>query len=140
MTETVTCEIALGDSSRTGRGHTVLRLHWSEDDPLAVVLVVAAKPDHPSLLRGRWVVLRDRLAEVLAGAPGDLPVAGGHVQITVHGDQVTLTLRGATLPCVVTTQAAPLRSFLAETAMIVPPGGERCDAALDLEIARMLDS
>jgi hypothetical protein len=138
MTETVTREIALGDSSRTGRGHTVLRLHWSEDDPLAVVLVVAAKPDHPSLLRGRWVVLRDRLAEVLAGSPRDLPVAGGHVQITVHGDQVTLTLRGTTLPCVVTAPAAPLRGFLAETAAIVPPGRERCGAALEVELARML--
>jgi hypothetical protein len=143
MTQTVTREIALGDVGRSGRGpDTVLRLHWSDADPLAVVLVVAAKPSHPSLLRGRWVVLRDRMIEVLAGAGGagaDLPVAAGHVQISVHGEQVTLTLRGATLPCVVTTAAGPLRTFLAETAEILPPGGEGCAAALDAELARMLN-
>ncbi|MEN3361184.1 MAG: hypothetical protein V7637_5166 [Mycobacteriales bacterium] len=147
MTQTVTREIALGDAGRSGRGpDTVLRLHWSEADPLAVVLVVAAKPSHPSLLRGRWVVLRDRMTEVLAGAGSgaagggaDMPAAAGHVQISVHGEQVTLTLRGATLPCVVTTAAGPLRAFLAETAAIVPPGGEGCAAALDAELARMLN-
>jgi hypothetical protein len=139
MTQTVTREITLGDAGRAGRvPDTVLRLHWSEADPLAVVLVVAAKPSHPSLLRGRWVVLRDRMAEVLAGALADVPVVAGHVQISVHGEQVTLTLRGATLPCVVTTPAAPLRAFLAETAAIVPPGGEGCAAALEAELARML--
>jgi hypothetical protein len=141
MTQTVTREIALGDVGRSGRGpDTVLRLHWSEADPLAVVLVVAAKPSHPSLLRGRWVVLRDRMTEVLAGGPTELPVAAGHVQMSVHGDQVTLTLRGATLPCVVTTQAGPLRAFLAETVAIVPPGREHCGPALDAELARMLGS
>jgi hypothetical protein len=137
----VTREIALGDVGRIGRGpDTVLRLHWTEADPLAVVLVVAAKPSHPSLLRGRWVVLRDRMTEVLTDGPTELPVAAGHVQMSVHGDQVTLTLRGATLPCVVTTPAAPLRAFLAETAEIVPPGGEGCAAALDAELARMLNT
>jgi hypothetical protein len=140
MDQTVTREIALGDVSRRGRGpDTVLRLHWSAADPLAVVLVVAARPSHPSLLRGRWVMLRDRMAEVLAGTVADLAVAAGHVQLTVHGEQVTLTLRGATLPCVVTIPAAPLRAFLTETAAIVPPGGEGCTAALEAELARMLD-
>jgi hypothetical protein len=56
MTETVSCEIVLGDG-RPWRGHVpVLRLSWSAGDPLAVVLVVGARPPHPSLLRGRWVV------------------------------------------------------------------------------------
>jgi hypothetical protein len=139
MSQTVTREIALGDVGRAGpRPDTVLRLDWSESDPLAVVLVVAAKPSHPSLLRGRWVVLRDRLAGALAGAETEAPSTAGHVQINLHGELATLTLRGATLPCVVTIPVAPLRAFLAETAAIVPPGGERCSAALELELARML--
>jgi Streptomyces sporulation and cell division protein, SsgA len=139
MSQTVTREIALGDVGRAGpRPDTVLRLDWSESDPLAVVLVVAAKPSHPSLLRGRWVVLRDRLAGAVAGTDVDTPTAAGHVQINLHGEQATLTLRGATLPCVVTIPVAPLRSFLAETAAIVPPGGEGCAAALEAELSRML--
>lgn len=139
MSQTVTREIALGDIGRGGpRPDTVLRLDWSESDPLAVILVVAAKPSHPSLLRGRWVVLRDRLAGALAGTDTDVPTAAGHVQISLHGEQATLTLRGAALPCVVTIPVAPLRAFLAETAAIVPPGGEGCTAALEAELSRML--
>ncbi len=145
MTETVTREIVLGGGERAGRApQSVLRLSWSAADPLAVVLVVAAKPEHPSLLRGRWVVLRDRLRDVLAGihrATGrELDGgAGGHVQVTASGGRITLTLRAVPLPCVVTVPADPIRAFLAETDAIVPPGRERCDSALEAEISRMLD-
>jgi hypothetical protein len=53
-------------------------------------------------------------------------------------EHVTLTLRSASLPCVVSVPAGPLRDFLAETDTVVPPGLERCAPALDAEIARML--
>ena len=145
MTETVSCEIVLGDG-RPWRGHVpVLRLSWSAGDPLAVVLVVGARPPHPSLLRGRWVVLRDALRSVLApgggapgGAGGGAPRPAGHVQMSRQGGHVTLTLRSASLPCVVSVPAGPLRDFLAETDTVIPPGRERCAPALDAEIARML--
>ncbi|SRR6266550_7612419 len=143
MTETVTREIVLGGGPGvSGAPLSVLRLSWSAADPLAVVLVVAAKPEHPSLLRGRWVALRDRFREVLAGAgrPADSPeVVGGHVQVSAAAGQLTLTLRAVPLPCVVTVPAQPVRAFLAETDAIVPPGGERCQSALDAELSRMLD-
>jgi hypothetical protein len=145
--ETVTREIVLGAGFRPGRAPlSVLRLSWSAEDPLAVVLVVAAKPEHPSLLRGRWVVLRDRFREALAGAGREAgaasmtrEVAGGHVQVSATGTHVTLTLRAVPLPCVVTVPAEPVRSFLAETDAIVPPGLERCQPALEAELSRMLD-
>lgn len=145
MTDTLSCEIPLGEG-RPWRGHVpVLRLSWSDGDPLAVVVVVGARPPHPSLLRGRWVVLRDALRTLL-GPDGERPVdagAGGarpagHVQMSRQGEHVTLTLRSASLPCVVTVPAAPLREFLAECDAVVPPGDERWTAALDAEIARML--
>lgn len=145
MTETLSCEIPLGDG-RPWRGHLpVLRLSWSDGDPLAVVVVVGAQPPHPSLLRGRWVVLRDALRAVLgpdgeslggAGASGPRPA--GHVQVSRQGEHVTLTLRSASLPCVVTVPATPLRGFLGETDAVVPPGDERWAASLDAELARML--
>jgi hypothetical protein len=145
-TGTVTREIVLGGGQRAGRAPlSVLRLSWSAADPLAVVLVVAAKPEHPSLLRGRWVVLRDRFREVLAGTEPDratgreLDGAGGHVQVTAAGSRVTLTLRAVPLPCVITVPAEPIRAFLAETEAIVPAGRERCQSALEAEISRMLD-
>ena len=143
MSETVSCEIVLGDG-RPWRGHVpVLRLSWSAGDPLAVVVVVGARPPHPALLRGRWVVLRDALRSVLG--PGERIPAGvgaprpaGHVQMSRTGEHVTLTLRSASLPCVVSVPAGPLRDFLAETDTAVPPGLEACAPALDAEIARML--
>jgi hypothetical protein len=139
MTETVSCEIDLGDG-RPWRGHVpVLRLSWSENDPLAVVVVVGARPAHPALLRGRWVVLRDALRSVLApggGAPASRPA--GHVSMSRQDEHVTLTLRAASLPCVVTVPAGPMRDFLGETDAVVPPGRESWGPALDAEIARML--
>ncbi|HYT09104.1 MAG TPA: SsgA family sporulation/cell division regulator [Mycobacteriales bacterium] len=141
----MSCEIVLGDG-RPWRGHVpVLRLSWSAGDPLAVVLVVGARPAHPALLRGRWVLLRDALRSVLGPGGGDRRGAGvgaprpaGHVQMSQQGEHVTLTLRSASLPCVVTVPAGPLRQFLAETDAMVPPGDEHCRDALDAEIARML--
>jgi hypothetical protein len=142
MTETVTREIVLGGGrAGTRPPQSVLRLSWSAADPLAVVLVVAAKPEHPSLLRGRWVVLRDRLREALSGGrPLDTPeTLGGYVQVTATGGYVTLTLRAVPLPCVVSVPIEPVCAFLAETDAVVPPGRERCQPALDAEISRMLD-
>jgi Streptomyces sporulation and cell division protein, SsgA len=140
MTETVSCEIVLGDG-RPWREHLpVLRLSWADSDPLAVVVVVGARPPHPALLRGRWVVLRDALRAVLApdGGPQAPARAAGHVSISRLDEHVTLTLRSASLPCVVTVPAGRMREFLAETDAIVPPGRESWAAALDAEIARML--
>ena len=140
MTETVSCEIVLGDG-RPWRGHlAVLRLSWVDSDPLAVVVVVGARPPHPALLRGRWVVLRDALRAVLAPDGGSQMPArpAGHVSMSRQGEHVTLTLRSPSLPCVVTVPAGPMREFLADTDTVVPPGGEPWAPALDAEIARML--
>lgn len=146
MSETLSCEIVLGEG-RPWRGHLpILRLSWSPADPLAIVVVVGARPAHPALLRGRWVVLRDTLRTTLApggahpgGAGVGAPRPAGHVQMSRQDQHVTLTLRSASLPCVVTVPVGPLRDFLAETDEAVPPGREHCAPALDLEIARMLD-
>jgi len=140
MTETVSCEIVMGDG-QPWRGHLpVLRLSWVDSDPLAVVVVVGARPPHPALLRGRWVVLRDALRAVLAPDVGSQMPArpAGHVSMSRLGEHVTLTLRSPSLPCVVTVPAGPMREFLADTDAVVPPGGEPWAPALDAEIARML--
>jgi len=139
MTETVTREIVLGKGRRIPL--SLLRLSWSAADPLAVVLVLAARPEHPSLVRGRWVALRDRFREVLAGGehPADRPEpAGGHVHLSGGSGYLTLTLRAAPLPCVVSVPAEPVRAFLADTEAIVPAGRELWQSALDAELARML--
>ena len=140
MSETVSCEIVLGDG-RPWRGHLpVLRLSWVDSDPFAVVVVVGARPPHPALLRGRWVILRDALRAVLAPEGGaQVPARpAGHVSMSRHDEHVTLTLRSPSLPCVVTVPAGPMREFLARTDAIVPAGGEPWAPALDAEIARML--
>jgi hypothetical protein len=140
MTETVSCEIVLGDGRPWRQPTPVLRLSWADSDPLAVVVVVGARPPHPALLRGRWVVLRDTLRAVLApGAGSQTPARpAGHVSMSRQDEHVTLTLRSASLPCVVTVPAEAIREFLAETDAIVPPGRESWASALDAEIARVL--
>jgi Streptomyces sporulation and cell division protein, SsgA len=143
MAETVTSEIALDDDPASRLGYqTVVRLSWSAADPLAVAVVVAARPDHPSLLRGRWVLLRDTLRALVGPAAEQAAAsrsAHAHVRLSRDGDRVTFTLRSATLPIVVTVPVERLRSFLAETEAVVPAGEERWAAALDAEIDRFLD-
>ena len=141
MTETVSCEIVLGDGRPWPEHVPVLRLSWADSDALAVVVVVGARPPHPALLRGRWVVLRDALRAVLSPDGGQHAAArpgAGHVSMSRQDEHVTLTLRSASLPCVVTVPAGPMREFLAQTDAIVPPGRESWAPALDAEIARML--
>jgi hypothetical protein len=86
------------------------------------------------------VVLRDALRSVLAPDGGtQVPArAAGHVSMSREDEHVTLTLRSASLPCVVSVPAGRMREFLAETDAVVPPGGEPWGPALDTEIARML--
>ena len=68
----VAAEVVLDDGGLAGRGHmTMLRLSWRRDDPLAVALTLTAEPDHPSLPRGEWVVLRDFLRYGLEVPTGD---------------------------------------------------------------------
>lgn len=148
MTETVTREIPLGPP---GVGAVpVLLMSWTASDPLAVVLIVGARPAHPSLLRGRWVVLRDRLREVLEGGqpapPGAPPPRRdsgtgpvGSVDVAADGGWVLCTLRGGGLPTVVTVPEGPVREFLVATEAVVPIGAEPWRPALDAEILRMLD-
>ena len=137
MTETVTREIVLGGGRAGGRPPlSVLRLSWSAADPLAVVLVVAAKPEHPSLLRGRWVVLRDRLREALSGGrPVDAPeTLGGYVQVSASGGYVTLTLRAVPLPCVVSVPVEPasnLRQFVSAAGVVHRYGEDRLSREVD---------
>jgi hypothetical protein len=48
-----------------------LTLRWQESDPLTVWIDVEAKPDHPALPRGRWLVLRDFLRYGIDQPTGD---------------------------------------------------------------------
>ena len=68
----VAAEVVLDDGRLTGRGRrTVLRLAWGPSDPLTVRLELTAQPDHPSLPRGEWVILRDFLRYGLEQPTGD---------------------------------------------------------------------
>jgi len=72
MLDDISVESVVEDGGSTGRGRiTMLRLAWRRDDPLAVVLLLTAEPDHPALPRGRWVVLRDFLRYGLEEPTGD---------------------------------------------------------------------
>ncbi len=143
MTETVSCEIVLGDG-RPWREHVpVLRLSWSAGDPLAVVSWSAPGRRTRRCCAGAGWCCGTRCGRCSAPAAGrrragSAPRPAGHVPMSRTDEHVTLTLRSASLPCVVTVPAGPMREFLAETDAIVPPGGEPWAPALDAEIARML--
>jgi hypothetical protein len=136
MRDRVTAEVVITDRHLSGRGRTTsLRLTWVAGDPFAVHLALSATPDHPSLPRGTWVVLRDFLRYGLEEPTGD-----GAVRIRPEqaGDRVRLDLARDCGGCWVTVAAVVVRDFLEATEQLVPSGEERGDEELDALIARLL--
>lgn len=136
--ESVAVEVVVDGGGSSGRGrHTVLRLAWQHRDPLAVVLLLTAQPDHPALPRGRWVVLRDFLRYGLETATGD-----GDVRIRPDSlrDRVWLELARGVRPCCVSIPRATVSDFLDATERIVPAGEERPEDAIDALIERLLQA
>lgn len=136
MRDRVTTEVVITDRHMSGRGRTTsLRLTWLTADPLAVHLVLTAMPDHPSLPRGMWVVLRDFLQYGLEEPTGD-----GAVRIRPEPgrDRVRLDLARDCGDCWVTVAAGVVRDFLATTEELVASGEERGGEELDTLIARLL--
>jgi hypothetical protein len=137
MEGVITAHVVVDGSGMTGHGHlTLLGLTWCKDDPLAVVLTLAAQPDHPALPRGEWAVLRDFLRYGI-----DEPTGDGAVRLGPDGDgRVRLELIGGTKTYVVHAPATMISEFLDETETVVPHGAEAGDDVMDALIARLLDS
>ena len=134
----VAAEVVLDDGHLTGRGRTtVLRLQWHPEDPLAVTLTLAAEPDHPSLPRGAWVILRDFLRYGLEEPTGD-----GMVRIRPDEqlDRVWFELEQIGRAACVSMPRPVLRDFLDRTDGLVPAGEERSAEAIDALLARLLDA
>lgn len=132
----ISAHVVVDDPGMSGRGHmTVLGLAWRRDDPLAVTLTLAAQPDHPSLPRGEWAVLRDFLRYGVEEPTGD-----GDVRIRPGDDgQVVLELLGSVKPYLLHVPADVICKFLDATEAIVPTGAEDEDGALDALIDRLLE-
>ena len=114
---------------------TVLGLAWRRDDPLAVILTLAAQPDHPSLPRGEWAVLRDFLRYGVEEPTGD-----GAVRVRPSDDgQVVLELFGEAKPYMLHVPIDVICKFLDATEAIVPAGAEAEDAVIDALINRLLE-
>lgn len=127
--------VVSGDGAGRGR-RVLLRFVWRPADPLAVRIDVEARPDHPALPRGEWVVLRDFLRYGLETPTGD-----GDVHISPDGADartVWLTLARRTRPCRLAVPAVVLTTFLDRTEAAVPCGEERPDAELDALIQALL--
>lgn len=132
----VTTDVVIDDGGHAGRGRrTVLRLSWRRRDPLAVVLRLTALPDHPSLPRGSWVVLRDFLRYGLEEPTGD-----GQVRIRPDDvrDRVWLELARPGRAASVSVPRTVVRDFLDHTDEVVPAGAEASDDAVDALLARLL--
>jgi hypothetical protein len=132
----ITAHVVVEDSGLSGRGHvTVLGFAWHRDDPLAVRLTLSAQPDHPSLPRGEWAVLRDFLRYGVEEPTGD-----GDVRIRPDGDgRVLLELLGDAKPYAVHVRSDVICDFLDETESVVATGTEADDATMDALIARLLE-
>ena len=138
MLDDISVESVVEDGGSTGRGRiTMLRLAWRRDDPLAVVLLLTAEPDHPALPRGRWVVLRDFLRYGLEEPTGDGDV---RLRPDAAGQRMVIELVRCGRPASVSIPADTVRRFLDATEAIVPTGEERSEAALDALIERLLRS
>ena len=136
MQREITAHVVVDDAGMSGHGHlTVLGMSWHAGDPLAVVLTLAAQPDHPALPRGEWAVLRDFLRYGIEQATGD-----GDVRIRPDGGgRVTLELNGDSRCYTVHVPADVVCEFLDATESIVPAGAEAGDEVIDALIARLLE-
>ena len=129
-------DVVIDDGGHSGRGRlTVLRLSWRQVDPLAVDLVLTARPDHPALPRGYWVVLRDFLRYALEEPTGD-----GEVRIRPDDvrDRLWFELARPGRAACVSVPREVVRDFLDRTEALVPTGEERSGAAIDALLARLL--
>lgn len=134
----VAAEVVLDDGRLTGRGRvTVLRLTWSPADPLCVALGLAAEPDHPSLPRGDWVVLRDFLRYGLEEPTGDGAV---RIQPDDARDRVWFELAQPGRAACVSVPRPLVAAFLLRTEQLVPFGEERSDEAIEALLRRLLAS
>jgi hypothetical protein len=134
----VAAEAVLDDGRLSGRGlTTLLTFRWHVDDPLAVSLTITAEPDHPSLPRGEWVILRDFLRYGLEEATGD-----GEVRMRPDHrlDRIWFELERPGRAACVSVRRDLVHSFLDRTDAIVPAGEERSAAAIDALLARLLDA
>jgi hypothetical protein len=132
----VAAEHVLDDGRLTGRGlMTVLRLSWLPDDPLAVTLTLTAQPDHPSLPRGEWVILRDFLRYGLEEPTGD-----GDVRIRPDAqlDRVWFELERPGRAACVSVPRPLVLGFLDRTEAVVASGEERSTGAIEALLARLL--
>ncbi len=103
---------------------------------MAVHLTLRSTPDHPSLPRGNWVVLRDFLRFGLDEPTGDGAV---RVQPDETHDRVELRLARAGKPAWVSAPRTVLRTFLAQTDQLDATGEEESAKAVDAVIARLLE-
>ena len=132
----VAAEAVLDDGRLAGRGlSTVLTFRWHADDPMAVAMTITAQPDHPSLPRGEWVILRDFLRYGLEEATGD-----GEVRMRPDEtlDRIWFELERPGRAACVSVARQLVREFLDRTEAVVPTGTESSDAALDALIDRLL--
>ena len=136
MDSQISAHVVVDDAGMSGHGHmTVLGLTWRRDDPLAVVLTLAAQPDHPSLPRGEWAVLRDFLRYGVEEPTGD-----GNVRLRPDGNgAVVLELLGEAKPYLLHVPASIICEFLDATEAIVPTGAEGDDTVIDALISRLLE-
>jgi hypothetical protein len=133
----VAASAVLDDGRLSGRGlTTLLTFRWQPDDPLAVSLTITAEPDHPSLPRGEWVILRDFLRYGLEHATGD-----GDVRIRPDDqlDRIWFELARPGRAASVSVARDIVREFLDRTEERVPTGEERSAEAIDALLVRLLD-
>jgi hypothetical protein len=133
----VAASAVLDDGRLSGRGlTTLLTFRWHPDDPLAVSLTITAEPDHPSLPRGEWVILRDFLRYGLEHATGD-----GDVRMRPDDqlDRIWFELARPGRAASVSVARDIVREFLDRTYAIVPTGEESDPEVIDALLARLLE-
>jgi hypothetical protein len=133
----VAASAILDDGRLSGRGlTTLLTFRWQSDDPLAVSLTITAEPDHPSLPRGEWVILRDFLRYGLEHATGD-----GEVRMRPDDqqDRIWFELARPGRAASVSVGRDIVREFLDRTYALLPTGEESSAETIDALLARLLE-
>jgi hypothetical protein len=136
MAVEVRVEAVIDDGTHARPGcHTVLALRWLTSDPLAVELTLTARPAHPALARGHWVVLRDALYDALTAATGNGSVT---LRPDASRARVWFEFDRPGRPVCVSMDRGVVARFLQQTERFVAYGDEASGPAVDALLAEVL--
>jgi hypothetical protein len=116
---------------------TTLLMHWTEEDPAAVIITMedpwVTEDDNKVV---EWVLGRALITFACLPQFRDIAIGEGDVQVRHRGETATISLRSPQGSCVLVMRAEVLTDFLKSVSALLPFG---CEEESEI-YARMIDA